>query len=171
MQTSLSRMLGRGDRLAPELQSGRCGELSCPLSKGKGRDSDNRFLQLQTLAIRKVWDHFQTQQVLSWCLDMFSTHYTPESVLFQVDTRLANRVIRLRIPGVVNSVPERNSLPLRSLLPRHECNPGRLLSRGEIMLLPEPRLLNAAALRATWALGGTPTPVSQPRPCKSDCGR
>lgn len=35
------------------------------LSKGKGRDPDNRFLQLQTRGIRKARDHFQQQQVPS----------------------------------------------------------------------------------------------------------
>lgn len=41
------------------------------LSKGRRKDSDNRFLQPRTLGISKVWDHFQKQQILS-CILTFS---------------------------------------------------------------------------------------------------
>lgn len=40
----------------------------CVFSKGKRKDSDNRFLQFQTLEISNSQDHFQRQQIRSWIL-------------------------------------------------------------------------------------------------------
>lgn len=44
------------------------GEEMFAFSRGKRKDSDNRFFRFQTLEISKGREHFQKQQILSWVL-------------------------------------------------------------------------------------------------------
>lgn len=58
---------GFGDRVSQELQFGENKGI-CVSSKGKRKDSDNRFLQFQALTISKGGDHFQKPERPSWVL-------------------------------------------------------------------------------------------------------
>lgn len=177
--------------------------------QGQREGFRQQVLQLQTLAIRKVWDHFQTQQVLSCVLtcsplislrnrccskwtrarinnlgsadpactpfseqnpDTNSTDEQARSLHKTCKHYLANRAIRLRTPGVVHRVPDRNSLPLRSLLPRHERDPGGR-RRGRRVCSPRSRNLPRGGVG--WG-GAFPSPFSTelaPQPSCAPRGR